>query len=671
MKFDVDSYQMDLGKSKKKPKKMTDRDISWIDFNYRVLACAMKKSNPLNERLNFLGITESNLDEFISVRFSNMYNDKENLPYKSLLKKIKTFKVNQNKSFKEIKGDIEKSTGYTFVKPKELKKDELKTLEKYFKNEIFSRLTPMNISDNEINLTNGLSYISVIVSKEDYEYIVVIPVLKEFNSFFIVNKHIVIIEDIIEYFLKDTIFINQKVVSIGSFRIIRDGSIILSHDKNKFIVDRMEDTIKERDTSKVMMLMLSSKCDDRMVNALTVFFKVPQNHVIYDNLVNNYRIFSYGKLFDESKSYKPFTPFDYDNNKKYYDMFDALDNEDILLHHPYDSYDTVIKFIQHAATDKNVESIRMTLYRVSGIDSPIVNALCDAAYNGKFVVALVEIKARFDEDNNIRVIQKLKKFGVNVILGDEYLKTHCKMCLVTRKCDNKIKLYSHVATGNYNEKTSKIYTDLSFMTSKTKIGRDLLNVFNILSGYSKPDDPLSKVFYAPVNLRKQLFKCIDREISYAKKGKTAEIFIKVNSLSDETTIDKLYEAADAGVNIFILVRGICSIIPRKHLKVKSIVGRFLEHSRIYYFKNNGDPEYYISSADLLTRNLDRRVETLINITDSKIIKQIKWIILILKRDEKNSFILDNESKWHHAKGDFDAHQWMIDYSDIKKKKKKW
>jgi polyphosphate kinase len=366
------------------------------------------------------------------------------------------------------------------------------------------------------------------------------------------------------------------------------------------------------------------------------------------------------QLLGKSHSYTSFTPAPYEFMDEQFSIFSAIEERDILLHHPYDSYETVITFLEHASIDPSVVGIKMTLYRVSSVDSPIVNALVRAAKNGKHVSVLIEIKARFDESRNIELISKLKQAGVNILLGLEYLKTHCKMCMVLRKEDDgHIKVYSHLATGNYNEKTSKIYSDLSYFTAKQKIGMDLLNIFNILSGVSSPDEKLQRVFYAPVNLRKTLTKCIDKEIDNAKKGKPAGIFLKLNSISDVQIVNKLYEAADAGVKIYIICRGVCSIVHQKNIYVKSIVGRFLEHSRIYCFKNNDDPLYFISSADLLTRNLDRRVETLVSLKDKNVIDKLKEIIFILKEDKQNSFKMNEDGDYKKMKGNFDSHEWFI------------
>ena len=664
----MDEYAMIYKKEKVKGP-FINRELSWIDFNRRVLYCALKKSNPMNERLNFLGITSSNLDEFISVRFANAYYNKNSEPYQKILQNIKKFKEMQNNSFDIIKDDISKKYKYEFTTPQKLNKKEKEKLHYVFTNNIFPLLTPMDISTNNVNIKSGMSYVSALIKRGNRESVTIIPLLSDIDPLYQINNKILFLEDIVLYFMEDKLFINQEIESVGVFRVIKDGSIILSHDESKFIVDRMEDTINKRYNSNPIFLELRKDTDETMESVLSSIFKIPNGHIYKKNNVINYKVFCMDKIFDNDASYEKFSPFIYENYGNYYNIFEALDNEDILLHHPYDSYDTVVKFIEHASKDPDVKSIKQTLYRVSGIDSPIVNALCNASENGKFVTVLVEIKARFDEENNIKVINKLQRSGVNVVLGDEFLKTHCKLCIVTRKTeDGKIRVYSHVGTGNYNEKTARIYTDLSYFTSKQKTGKDLLYVFNILTGHSKPDDKLDKVYYSPVNLRKQLEKCIDKEIDYAKKGKKTEIFIKVNSISDVKMVNKIYEAANAGVQVNIICRGVCSLVPRKNLKIKSIVGRFLEHSRIYYFKHSG---YYISSADLLTRNLDRRVETLISLKESNVIRQLKWIMEVLKQDKVNSFIATQDGKWKHMKGDFDAHDWMISYSDIKKRKKGW
>ena len=671
MKFDIGEYAMIYKKEDKVKGKFINRELSWLDFNSRVLECADDKDNRMNERLNFLGITGSNLEEFISVRFANAYHNQDYEPYKDILKEIKKFKSEQNESFKNIKEKIKKKFGYEFVKPKDLNKKGRGKLYKIFTNKIFPLLTPIDINTNNINILNYTTYVGVIIRSRNTERLTIIPLSKSIDPWVIIDNSIILLEDVVLYYLENHIFINQEIVATGVFRVIKDASVILSHDESKFIVDRMADTIDRREHSKPLFLDISKDTDELLERYLSSYLKIPSGHVYKKNKIVTFKIFSDLKIFGKKESYKSFSPFKYENYENYRDIFDALRHEDILLHHPYDSYDTVIKFIEHASTDPKVLSIKQTLYRVSGMDSPIVNALCRAAKNNITVVVLVEIKARFDESNNLKLINKLQRAGVTVVYGDEFLKTHCKMCVVTRREKDKIRIYSHVATGNYNEKTAKLYTDLSFLTSKRKIGNDLGLIFNIISGHSRPDTRLDKIFYSPVNLRKRLEKCIDREIKFAKKGKKAKIFIKVNSISDTRIVNKLYEAAKAGVKVYVICRGVCSLTPRKNLFIKSIVGRFLEHSRIYYFRNNKEHEYYISSADLLTRNLDRRVETLLLLKDKEVISQLDWIINIMKLDEANSFIQKENREWVRHKGDFDSHQWLIDNSDTKKWNKKW
>lgn len=670
MKLNMDRYTMET--KQKISGKFINRELSWLAFNSRVLYYVKDKKLPLNERLKFLSITESNLDEFISVRFSYAYKNQNIEPYKEILSEIKKFKKSQENIFINLKKYLEEKKKIKIVKVKNLDKKDRSVLYDYYYNNIFPLLTPVIINSGNYspNLMSGQLSIAVTMKRDNKESLCVIPIFSDTEHIIRIDKnHVVLIEDVIKEFCGKSLFINEEITNICAFRLIKDASVILSHDNNKFIVDRMRDVLDQRNNSEPMFLEIEKEVSQELIHTLISAFKIPSKHIFYSQAMLNYKRFS-EPLFSQEESYKSFEPFVFENYENYDTLFDALKERDILLHHPYDSYDTVVQFIKQSAHDKDVVAIKQTLYRVSSIDSPIVDALCYAAQSGKKVSVLIEIKARFDEENNINLIEKLKHAGATVLLGTEYLKTHCKMCIVIRKENNKLKVYSHMGTGNYNEKTAKQYVDLSFLTSKRKIGTDLLNIFNILSGHSRPDNKLEKIAYSPVTLRKTLEKNIDREIKHAKNGKRAEIFIKVNSISDNI-IDKLYKAASEGVKVYIICRGICSIVPKKNLYIKSIVGRFLEHSRIYYFYNNGNPEYYMSSADLLTRNLDRRIEVLISLKDSSVIKQIKWIIKVYKEDKANSFIMNSDGKWQHDDGSFDAQDWFIQYSDIKKNKKKW
>jgi polyphosphate kinase len=669
MKLDLEKYEMTVKEKKKIRGKFINRELSLIDFDERVLLCAINKDNPLNERLKFLSITDSNLDEMIGVRFAYTYHNQDTEPYKKILKRIKKFKKAQYETYQILKDSLGKN-GMKFSKVSDLKKNEKDKLHEVYLNNIFPLLTPISVKRNDVPvLTSCELCIVVNINSGNSEDIVIIPINKNIDKIYQIGNKIVFIEDIIFSYMSETLLINKDIIDKGVFRIIRDASVILSHDTNRFIVDRMSETIKLREHGAPLFLDVTSDTSEKLIDTLMNLFKIPSGHVHNGSKILYYHRFMQ-PIMDNKESYKKFTPYIYENSNNFYDMFEAISHEDILLHHPYDSYETVVKFIKHAANDKHVLAIKQTLYRVSSIESPIVEALCTAARNGKKVSVLIEIKARFDEENNIKLISKLQSAGATILLGNEWLKTHCKLCVVIREEKNKLRIYSHVATGNYNEKTSQIYTDLSYFTCKQKIGMDLLHIFNILSGHSNPDEKLQKIYYSPITLRKKLIACIDREISLAKKGKKAEIFMKINSLSDRIMADKIYEAADKGVKVYIICRGVCSIVPRKNLFIKSIVGRFLEHSRIYYFKNGSNHEYYISSADLLTRNLDKRVETLISLKDSEVIKQLEWITDVYKSDQANSFIMTKDGEWVKSKGDFSCHDWFIKHTDDMKKIKK-
>lgn len=670
MKLDLTSYSANTPDQKMRGP-FIERDLSWISFNERVLECALKE-NRINEAFKFLAITDSNMNEFLSVRFADAFRNKEtSTVYKKLLKEIKKFKDKQYEALTKITPRLKKKYDITFVGMKDFTKKEKEEVYSYYFTNVFPLLTPVTGSNiSNTTMETGQIGICCVIDENEHDVLSVIPIPNSVKPIFTLGKKAIFIENVIMHYLSDTVFINKKVKSAGVFRIIKDASMMLSHDESRFIIDRMEDTLLQRNTSKPIFMDVLHTVDDDTVDLLSHTFEVPHKHVKQTKFVG-YKRFMDSIISDKDASYTKFEPFVYENHENYFSLFDAIKEKDILLHHPYDSYDTVVKFIEHAAIDDDVVAIKQTLYRVSSIDSPIVEALCKAARNGKSVSVLIEIKARFDEQNNINLIEKLERSGATVILGPEYLKTHCKMCIVVRRENNKLKVYSHVASGNYNEKTARQYTDLSYFTSKTKIGIDLLHVFNILSGHSRPDEKLEKIAYSPVTLRKTLIRCIEREIENAKKDKRAEIFMKMNALSDQVMVNKLYEAADAGVKVYIVCRGVCSAVPRKNLYIKSIVGRFLEHSRIYYFANNKNPEYFISSADLLTRNLDKRVEILISLKDSNVIKQLKWMIQVFKEDEKNSFVMDKDGKYLSPKGDFDSHQWFINYSDNMRSKKKW
>ena len=567
MKIDLEEYSV-IGKIPKIKGKFINRELSWLSFNNRVLYCANNKALPLNERLKFLAISCSNLDEFISVRYAGALTSKKE-PVKKILKGIKDCMKNQFITYSILKDELKKENIF-ISKMSDLSKKEIVKVCNIFTNHIFPMLTPISIgSTNEIpNFYSGQNCICATVKHGNMENLIIIPINKNLENMYMIDNKVLMVEDIILYFL-GKLFINKEISSSGYFRVIKDASVILNHDTSKYLLDRMINTIEKREMANPIFLQISNDTPKRLKRILENVFNINSDNIFSDATILDYNRFMSHKLLSDKYSYKPFEPCVYEVAEERYSIFSCIKEKDILLHHPYDSYDTVVKFIEHAAIDPDVLAIKQTLYRVSSEDSPIVNALCKAARMGKFVSVLIEIKARFDESRNINLINKLKKSGVNVLLGLEYLKTHCKMCIVVRREKDKMVMYSHIGTGNYNEKTARLYTDLSYLTSKQKVGMDLLHVFNILSGISTPDENLQRVFYAPVNLRKRLIKNIDREISNAKKGKSAEIFLKLNSINDPEMINKLYEAADKGVKVYIISRGITSIVPRDLYKIYS------------------------------------------------------------------------------------------------------
>ena len=659
MKVNLRNYSVKTKRHKVKEGKITNREISWLSFNRRVLHCANDKKYPLNERLRFLSISCSNLDEFIGVRYGEALKKPKSQPIKRILKGIRDCMNEQFKTYNTLKEELKKEN-VIISKVKGASKKERTKLEKIFDKTIFPMLTPISVGsvDKIPNFYNGQNSICCTAKQGKKENLIIIPIVESLDKMYVIDNKVFMIEDIIEEFA-GKLFVNKEITSYGYFRIIKDASIILEHDKSRLLLERMEDTIEKREQSNPIFLQVSKDTPERLKDILSKVFYISEENIFSESSMLDYTRFNQ-KLLSEKYSFESFEPREYDISEETKDIFSVIKKRDILLQHPYDSYDTIVKFIQQASEDPDVVAIKQTLYRVSSIDSPIVEALCNAARNGKFVTVLIEIKARFDESKNISLINKLEGNGVNVLLGLEHLKTHCKLCMVVRKEKSHTVIYSHIATGNYNEKTATQYTDLSYLTAKQKVGYDLLQIFNILTGISTPDDNLQRIFYAPINLRGKLMINIEREIEHAKKGKESEIFLKLNSINDPLIIDKLYEATKAGVKVYVLSRGITSIMPMGNLYVKSIVGRFLEHSRIYYFKNDEKPEYYISSSDLLTRNLDRRVELMLLITDKVCVRKLKDIIKAFKEDRRNSFEMKEDGEYKHLDGDFDCHKFFIE-----------
>jgi polyphosphate kinase len=660
-----------------------NRELSWLDFNLRVLFQTSRKEIPLIERLKFLGITCSNLDEFIMVRYcaiinklakgieeseiSGLFPDEEQqIVFKAIIK----FKDIQYKCFKHLLDELNENN-VKICKCNDLNKNEISIVENIFDEEIFPLLTPVaydvttefpKIKSKQLNLV-----ISVEEVSSKLNVLCLIPIdsnLKRIYSI-VSNKHndikYILLEDIIFTFL-NKIFVNKKILAYGSMRLLREADIELEHNSDIYLVDRMKNTILQREFSKPIFMELSNNTPKQIEKLLRKTFELPKDHIYKTDELLDLSVFESKPISISELEYTHFNSQYPEELIGEMDMFTAIDSNDIIIHHPYESFEAVVKFLEHAADDENVLSIKQTLYRVSSENSPIIDALCKAAKNGKQVVVLLEVKARFDEEKNIQLVEKLKMSGCIVIYGFENLKTHCKFSLIVRRAAKGNKLYSHISTGNYNERTSQFYTDLSYFTSSYKIGYDLLIIFNILSGFSDPVEKLKKLIISPYSLRNFIYTAIDREIDNVNNGGNGLIIFKLNSLSDEGIITKLYEASEHGVKIKIICRGINSMKQiNSNIEIRSVVGRFLEHSRVYMFYNNNKAEYFISSADMLTRNLDKRVEILVPITDKEVKSKLENILFTYFKDYFNTFMLRKE-EWHKLRNEnnnFNVHDYFM------------
>jgi len=650
--------------------KCIDRELSWLDFNYRVIHQATRKSVPLLERIKFLGIGFNNLNEFTAVRFSSvidgMLNPAEveddlrdsdfNRKYRKLLPALDKFKNQAYETYGSLMKELRK-VGVTVIDAvRDMTGSDKKFCRDYFDEYILPTLYPTTydtdadiplLSDKEVHMfvrlsdrkrKNVLCFVTIpgrlprLVQVSDKRYVLIEEIVKSnIHKLFLEKK----IEDIIE-------FKTYKYISDGDFDT--DGS--------EFVTDRMRSYLEKRDYTNhnvALDIRSNGKKSDDFVKVLYKLLDVPKQHVyITDKPVGLSCLCStfYSDPELEYKPFKPQTSADFVGDEG---VIKHLDMEDILIQHPYESFDLVVDFIKGASRDRDVISIKQTLYRVSSEDSPIINALCDASRRGKKVVVLLEVKARFDERQNLFLVDKLRDAGCTVICGMSKLKVHCKMLLVTKMTSKGLRIYSHVGTGNYNDKTAKIYTDISYLTSSQKIGRELNSVFNMISGFSNPNEKAENIYFSPYGIRKAVLNLIDREVKNVANGKEGYVILKVNGLCDYKTIKHIYAAAKKGVKFKLIVRGICSIVPTKNIQVKSIVGRFLEHSRIYYFHNDGKPEMYIASADLMTRNLDKRVELMTPVKSVTCKKKLMNILKVFAVDTYNSYTMNGNGDFEFNK----------------------
>lgn len=658
-----------------------NRELSWLAFNERVLEEAEDDRNPLLERLKFLAIFSSNLDEFFMVRVAGLkdqvkagFNKPENkagLTPKEQLSKI-AIKNHQlverqyNIYREKILPQLEKEN-ISIISIDQLSEQEIQQLEKYFDEHIFPVLTPMAVDAyRPFPMLLNKSLNLAILLEDEYDSgeeryktaIVQVPAV--LDRFIEVEKEsnertFVLLEDVISYFISK-LFLGFMVVSVTQFRITRNADLTIHEEGARDLLKEIEKELKKRKWGAAVRLEIKKYgSDDRILKYLLHELEIHEKDVYeIDGPLDLTFLFSFYSVLEpthEHLVYETLIPQPPRDIGSQDDIFEVASERDILLHHPYESFEPVVDFVSDAADDPDVLAIKQTLYRVSG-DSPIIEALKRAAENGKQVTVLVELKARFDEENNVQWAKELEKAGCHVIYGMTYLKTHSKITLVVRRKNSKIERFVHLGTGNYNDQTAKIYTDIGLITSKQKFGVDATNFFNYLSGYTEKPT-FHHISVAPFDIRRKFIELIDQEIEFQKQYRNGRIIAKMNSLTDKALIMKLYEASCAGVKIDLIVRGICCLRPKikgvsENIAVRSIVGRFLEHSRIYYFHHNGEEKMYLSSADMMTRNMEKRVEILFPIFDGELKQRLMKILSVMLADNVKAREQDEYGNYHYA-----------------------
>jgi len=672
-----------------KMQNLTDREISWLAFNQRVLELAEDKSTPLLERVRFLTIFSSNLDEFYMVRVASVLRKIENnistvnsagyAPQELLAeisRIVKDLVAQQYRIFDQDLRPALAREGIELVSWKDLKADEESHLQELFKSRIFPVLTPLAVDPSHpfpyisgLSLNLGVRVINPDTKEKFFARVKVPPILSRLIPTSDNSTRFIPLEDLIAENL-DQLFPGMQLGGHLTFRVTRNQDLEIDEDDSEDLLTSLEQELLLRRFGPPVRLEVEEGVNQELLTMLMEELEIDPLNVIRSGHPVNLQDLS--KIADlripalhfpafNSKTPRPLLGIDEEDHDVY---FSALRQGEILLHHPYDSFThSVVDFLNHAAADPKVLAIKQTLYRTSG-DSPIVAALIEAAEAGKQVLAVIEIRARFDEQANVRWARKLEAAGVHVVYGLMGLKTHAKLSLVIRDEQSGIHRYAHVGTGNYNPKTARTYEDLGILSADEVLTEDLAKLFNQLSGFA-PQSTYSRLLVAPKTLRPELLAKIDREITHARAGKRAYIRLKLNSILDEEFVEKFYEASRAGVKIELLVRGICSVQAgveglSENIIARSVLGRFLEHSRVFYFLNDGDPEYWIGSADLMHRNLDRRVECLVRIFDPAHVEQLEEILNIGMSDQTQSWRLTGQRWTRQAIGEdgtrfLDAH----------------
>jgi len=651
----------------------SNRELSWLLFNQRVLGEAKDRLNPLFERMKFLGITASNLDEFFMVRVAALKEmlradlkrtDIAGMLPKEQLKEInrathKLVKQQYNTYNRSLLPELRQNGLRIIERFEDLTETEAAYVDRYFMENVYPVLTPMAVDSSRPfplvrNMSCNIGALIKAKAKSDNPEFATVQVPGVLSRIVELPGNnitsVILLEEIIERNI-DKLFLNYDIVCAQHFRIMRNADLNIEEDETEDLLEEIEKQLKMRQWGEAIRLEVEAEIDERLLKIITDELNLEHEDVFFvDGPLDLTFLMKMANLpgFDElrEKSYPP--PAGLPDFSTDTDIFAMIRAGDVLLHHPYQDFSPVVEFVRQAAFDPDVLAIKQTLYRVSG-NSPIIASLATAAENGKQVTVLVELKARFDEENNIVWAKKLEQAGCHVIYGLVGLKTHCKITLVVRREEDGIRRYVHLGTGNYNDATARFYTDLGLLTCQAAYGEDATAVFNMLSGYSEPLI-WNKLSLAPLWLKNRFLYLIDRERRNAAAGRPAHIIAMVNSLCDKEIIEALYRAAYAGARIELIVRGICCLktgIPalNNRISVRSIIGNFLEHSRIFYFENDGKPEYFLSSADWMPRNLERRVEIMFPIIQADLIARMDYIFETLLNDTVKAHILKADGSY--------------------------
>ncbi|MCI8495527.1 MAG: RNA degradosome polyphosphate kinase [Lachnospiraceae bacterium] len=657
------------------PEYYENRELSWLKFNGRVLNEARDKSIPLLERLKFVSITSSNLDEFFMVRVASL-KDMVHAGYKkkdiagmtaqeqleAVSRETHLLVEQQYSTYNRSLLPLLHNCGIEILDAhEELTPEQAEYVDHYFMENVYPVLTPMAVDASRPFplIRNKSLNIAALLSKKDekkgetefatVQVPSVLPRMIQIPSSEEGIRTFLLLEQVIERNIHQ-LFLNYHVLCAYPYRIMRNADLSIDEDEAEDLLQEIQKQLKKRQWGEVIRLEVEEKIDKQLLQILREALHVAQEDIfkISGPLDLTFLMKMYGMEGKDELRYPSYKPQLVPEITPGEDIFAAIRKGDILLHHPYQTFDPVVDFIRQASVDPDVLAIKQTLYRVSG-NSPIIASLAQAAENGKQVSVLVELKARFDEENNIVWAKKLEKAGCHVIYGLVGLKTHSKIALVVRKEEDGIRRYVHLGTGNYNDSTAKLYTDLGMFTCSEAIGEDATAVFNMLSGYSEPLS-WNKLAVAPIWLRKRFLKLIKREMKHAQEGREAFIKAKMNSLCDRDIIAALYEASSAGVKVELVIRGICCLktgIPgiSENITVRSIVGNFLEHSRIFWFHNDGQEEIYMGSADWMPRNLDRRVEIMFPVEDERLMDQVRHVLGTQIMDNTKAHILNPDGKY--------------------------